>query len=109
MSFLYGVELGTGILTRMNTGMLYVILIWVTTRGDLVLGALIVALFSVGRSLPIFVTSRGSPSVELAVAIASRLDACAPLARLISGLLLALTAGAAATRWMYSIYNWYAA
>lgn len=100
VSFLFGVELGTGVLTRISTGIMYVVFIWIVSLRDPLLGALILTLFGVGRSLPIFVTSSASSSVEIAVFLASRLDKYSPLARLISGLLLAFTAGAAATRFL---------
>jgi hypothetical protein len=84
-SFAYGVGLGLGVLTRIPTWSLHVLVILLLLAGDVRIGLVAAMLYAAGRALPVVVALARGEDTEIVVDGVERLR---PLAFRIDGLVL---------------------
>ncbi len=92
----FGFQLGAGVLTRIPTAAIHVVLAAAVATGSPAAGALIGACFGAVRALPILLAGRHRDPTRLN-AFHQRMDAAAPLADRATSAVVALAAAALAT------------
>ncbi len=85
----YGLELGWGLTIRISVTTFYVAAIWAIMSGSPILGALCMAMFGLGRALPLMWISRGLDSVADCRRLAYTLTGWETVVHFINGLVLA--------------------
>jgi len=88
-ALLYGIGLGIGFATFVTASTLYVVVGWAMLTASPLLGALALAIFGLGRSLPMFML--GNRDVETNFRLTMILSGWQPLVLLLNGLALSLT------------------
>jgi sulfite exporter TauE/SafE len=89
-AFLFGAVLGSGVLTYIAASTLYLVVLWVTLSGSPLIGALGMAVFGLGRALPM-VWNGSRNGFSNSVYLGRALPGWKPLMQLINGLALAFS------------------
>lgn len=90
---LYGLALGTGVLTRVTTGGFYLLLLWALMSGSRLEGALMFAAFGLGRGVPVLALASVTDNTDDLGSSVTALDPWWAAMRLVNALVISACGG----------------